>query len=75
MTKELERAGLPTAQICTITSIASAVGAARIVQGTGIPHPLGDPALNEAAEERLRRETIERALEAMSTELEAARTF
>jgi len=75
MTKELERAGLPTAQICTITTIASAVGVARIIPGLGIPYPLGNPALNEEEEAKLRRKKLELALEALGTKLEQARIF
>ena len=75
ITKELERAGIPTAQICTITSIAQAIGVARVVPGVGIPHPLGNPALDAGSEKKLRREKVERAREALSTPLSEARIF
>ena len=45
MAKELERAGLPTAHVCSIVPISRTVGANRIVPSVAIPHPLGDPDL------------------------------
>lgn len=71
----MERVGIPTAQICTITSIAQAIGVMRVVPGVGIPHPLGNPALDPVSEQKLRREKVERALEALTTPLEEARIF
>ena len=59
--------GIPTAQLCTITSIASAIGVPRIVPGIGIPHPAGDPALEPASEKKLRKELVRKALKALST--------
>ena len=43
MSKELERAGLPTSHVCSIVPISRTVGANRIVPSVAIPHPLGDP--------------------------------
>ena len=42
MAKELERAGLPTVQVSTMTPVAVMVGANRIVPAAGIIHPLGN---------------------------------
>ena len=39
---ELERAGLPTVQVSTMTPVAVMVGANRIVPAAGIIHPLGN---------------------------------
>jgi betaine reductase len=51
------------------------VGANRIVPSVAIPHPLGDPALSEDEERGLRRELLERALEALETPIEAQQVF
>jgi glycine reductase len=67
MTKELERAGLPTAHVCSIVPISKTVGANRIVPSVAIPHPLGDPERTPAEERALRRRLVERALEALAT--------
>lgn len=61
----MERAGIPAALICTLTSIAASVGANRIVPALGIPHPLGDPSLSLEDEKRKRRSLVEKALETL----------
>ena len=45
MAKEIERAGIPVAHICSIITISQTVGANRIVPAVAIPHPLGNPRL------------------------------
>jgi betaine reductase len=63
----LERAGIPTALLCNLTSIAERVGAPRIVPTRGIPFPAGDPSLEPAEERAWRQRLLERALEAVQT--------
>lgn len=63
----MERAGIPTALLCNLTSIAERVGAPRIVPTRGIPFPAGDPSLEPAEERAWRQRLLERALEAVST--------
>ncbi len=63
----MERAGIPTALLCNLTSIAERVGAPRIVPTRGIPYPTGDPSLEPTAERAWRRRLVERALEAVAT--------
>ena len=41
----------------------------------GIPYPTGDPALGAEEERRLRRQLIERALEALSTPVDGPTVF
>ena len=65
MTKELERAGLPTAHVCSIVPISRTVGANRIVPAIAIPHPLGDPSRSAAEERGVRRRLLEKALAAL----------
>ncbi len=75
MAKELERAGIPTALVSSLVSIALSVGANRIVAGLGIPHPLGDPRLSPAEQKKIRRAIVEKALRALTTHLTEQRNF
>ena len=70
MVKEIERAGIPVVHICTVTPISMTVGANRIVPAIAIPHPLGNPALDKDEEKKLRREIVEKALKALTTEVD-----
>lgn len=75
MVKEIERAGLPVVHMCTITPISLTVGANRIVPTIAIPHPLGNPALDKADEKKLRRQLVEKALKALTTEVTGQTVF
>ena len=69
ISKEIEKAGLPTAQVTTMTPIALMVGSSRVVPGGGILHPVGNAELEPKAEKALRRAIVEKALEALRTEV------
>ena len=69
MVKEIERAGIPVVHMCTVTPISMTVGANRIVPTIAIPHPLGNPELTHDGEKALRRGLVEKALEALETEV------
>jgi betaine reductase len=75
MAKELERAGILAVHICTIVPISKTVGANRIIPAVAIPYPLGDPAKTKGQEKALRRTLVEKALEAMQTNLEGQTVF
>lgn len=75
MVKEIERAGIPVVHICTVTPISMTVGANRIVPAIAIPHPLGNPALDPKEEKVLRRRIVEKALKALTTEVEDQTIF
>lgn len=75
MVKEIERAGIPVVHICTVTPISMTVGANRIVPAIAIPHPLGNPALDQKEEKKLRRGIVEKALEALTTEVDGQKVF
>ena len=75
MVKEIERAGLPVVHICTVTPISMTVGANRIVPAVAIPHPLGNPALSAEEEKVMRRRIVEKALEALTTEVDGQTIF
>ena len=51
------------------------VGSNRILPSVSIVHPLGDPNLPPDKEKELRRRIVEKALEALNTEIEGQRVF
>ena len=61
--------------MATIVPISLSVGANRIVPTVSIPHPLGNPALEPAAEKTLRRKLVEKALDALQTEVTEQTVF
>lgn len=69
MVKEIERYGIPIVHMATITTISESVGANRIVPTVAIPHPIGNPNLNAEDEHKLRYELVERAVNALGTEI------
>ena len=75
MTKAIETYGLPTVQVCSITSIAQVVGANRIVRAVSIPHPFGDPALSREEEFSLRLSRVQRALHALEMPIDEQTLF
>ena len=75
MVKEIERAGIPVVHMCTIVPISLTVGANRIVPTVAIPYPLGNPKLPAEDEKKLRRELVEKALEALKTEVHGQTVF
>ncbi len=75
MLKEIERAGIPVVHVCTVTPISMTVGANRIVPAIAIPHPLGNPALTPEEEYNLRKKIVNRALEALTTEVKDQTIF
>ena len=75
MVKEFERAGLPTAHICSIVPISKTVGANRIVPAVAIPHPLGDPEKSPEDERELRLALVEKAIDALTTEIDEQTVF
>lgn len=75
MVKAIEATGIPVVHICTVVPISQTVGANRIVPAIAIPHPLGNPSLDPAEEKKLRRAIVERALEALATEITEQTVF
>lgn len=61
--------------VCTVTPISMTVGANRIVPAIAIPHPLGNPALDKDEEKKLRRGIVEKALNALTTEVDGQTIF
>ena len=75
LAKEIEKAGIPVAFITPMTMLGKQVGANRIITGTKIPHPCGDPNLPEEADKALRREIVRSALGALQTEVSGPTIF
>ena len=75
MVRELERLGLPTAMICALSSVALSVGANRILRGTAITHPAGDPTRPPDREFDYRLALVRQALELLQLRLAEARVF
>ena len=75
MVKAIEAAGLPVVHMCTVTPISMTVGANRIVPTIAIPHPLGNPALTREEEYEIRKALVEKALNALATEVEGQTIF
>ncbi len=75
ITKELERNGLPTVQITTMTPIALMIGSNRIIPGAGIMHPVGNAELEPSEEKRLRRAIVRQALEALEARIQGQQLF
>jgi glycine/betaine/sarcosine/D-proline reductase family selenoprotein B len=63
LAKEIERAGIPTVYVTSLPTVATMIGANRIVRGPAITHPFG----LDASE---RRRIVERALELLETDVE-----
>jgi glycine/betaine/sarcosine/D-proline reductase family selenoprotein B len=63
LAKEIERAGIPTVYVTSLPTVATMIGANRIIRGPAITHPFG---LDEAE----RRRIVERAFELLETEVE-----
>ncbi len=75
MQKEAERVGIPSALITAIPSVAKSVGVSRIITGGGIPYPVGNPSMPPDRELEFRRRLVEKALEAISSEIKEPTVF
>jgi glycine reductase len=56
--------------VTALPTIATMIGANRVVRGVAITSPFGDPDRSPAGERALRRRIVERALELLETEVE-----
>jgi len=71
----MERAGIPTAQICAITQVAIMVGSNRIIPACSIVSPLGNPQITKKEEKALRRAIIEKALKSLQEDIHEQQVF
>ena len=63
------------AYITAMSTMGKQLGANRIITGTKIPHPCGDPTLSSEADKALRREIINCALTALQTDVDGPTIF
>ena len=70
MVREIERAGIPVAYITAMSLLAKQMGNNRVITGTKLPHPCGDPNVPEEADFAIRREIIKCSLEALQTDVD-----
>jgi glycine reductase complex component B subunit gamma len=75
ITVEIEKAGIPTAHVTTMTPVALMIGSNRIIVGNGIVHPLGDVKLSGEAEKELRRAIVRKALDSLQVDVTSQRVF
>ena len=73
--REIDREGIPIAQVSAMSLLAKQIGANRNVTGTKIPHPCGDPNLPAEADKALRREIVKTALDALQTDVDGPTIF
>ena len=66
---------MPTALFTAMVSVATTVGANRIVRGTAITHPLGDPARSREDERALRERIVQAGMDALRVTPEAGQIF
>ena len=75
MVKTIESFGIPVVHICSIVPISLAVGANRIVPATAIPYPTGNIDLPAEEEYKVRKKLVERAMEALKTNIDEQTVF
>ncbi len=63
------------ALITALPMVARQIGANRVVTGTKIPHPCGDPNLPPVDDRNLRREIVKGALGALQADVEGPTVF
>ena len=73
--KEIEKEGIPVAFITAMTLIPQQMRVNRIVTGTKIPHPCGDPNLPTEADRAVRRAIMICALEAIQADVSSSTVF
>jgi glycine reductase len=74
MLKEIEKV-MPVVHIVTVVPISKTVGANRIVPAIAIPHPLGDITATTEEEKYGRRQMVEKAITALTTEIKDQTVF
>ena len=66
MTRELERAGIPTIHITNLIKISEGIGPKRIMKGNSVVHVLGNPAIPRANEFQYRKRLVSQALDMLT---------
>lgn len=66
---------MPVVHMASIVPISESVGANRIIPTVAIPYPLGNPTLPEEEEMAVRRKLVEKALNALQTDVTEQTVF
>ncbi len=66
---------MPVVHMATIVPISKSVGANRIIPTVAIPYPLGNPTMGADEEKTLRRKLVEKALDALKTDVKEQTVF
>ena len=66
---------MPVAFVTAMSMMAKQLGANRIITGTKIPHPCGDPTLSPEADQALRGAIVNSALEVLQRDVEGPTVF
>jgi glycine reductase len=66
---------MPVALITAMSMMGKQLGAKRVVTGTKIPHPCGDPTLSPEADKALRQAIVNCALDALQRSVEGPTVF
>ena len=61
--------------VTAMSMMAKQLGANRVVTGTKIPHPMGDPSLPPEADKALRRKIVSCALTALQSDVDGPTIF
>lgn len=69
MVKEIDRAGIPIVHITNLISVAKVTGSNRIIPGIGLVSPCSDPLLSPEEQKTMQKKFMERALNALSTDI------
>lgn len=75
ISRQIEQAGIPVAQICTMIPVAQEVGSIRMVPSGGIISPTGSPDLPPEQEKEFRRRVVLRALEALPDAIDGQKIY
>lgn len=70
MVKEIDRAGIPIVHITNLTPVAKVTGSNRIIPGIGLVSPCSDPLLSDEEQKIMQKNFVERALKAITTDVD-----
>lgn len=66
---------MPVVHMASIVPISESVGANRIIPTVAIPYPLGNPTLPADEEKTVRRKLVEKAIQALQTDVSEQTVF
>ncbi len=73
--REIEKEGLPVAHITAMSLLSKQIGANRVITGTKISHPCGDPNLPDKSDLDIRLEILRTALDNLQKDVDGPTIF